>query len=313
MVTLLLTLLGWSSVPLFLKHFAALIDPWTSNGWRYGFSALLWAPVLLHAARGRALPRRLWTLAFVPGVFNCLGQVCFTTAHYHIGPGLLTFGLRMQIIFVAAGAAMLFPTERRVVHSRGFLGGVALVLGGTIGVVLLGQADVTAGASGLGVGLAVASGLLFACYALAVRKFMHGIAPVTAFAAVSQYTAIGMVALMLAFGDRAGASVLDLAGMQIVWLLVSAVIGIALGHAFYYTAIARLGVAVSAGVIQLQPILVAVASYFLFGERLTAAQWACGAVAISGAGMILRTQQRAGARDMARSAGERVEARHTEA
>ncbi len=46
-LTITLTLLGWSSVPLFLRHFVDLIDPWTSNGWRYGFSALLWAPVLV--------------------------------------------------------------------------------------------------------------------------------------------------------------------------------------------------------------------------------------------------------------------------
>ena len=49
-VTVVLTLVGWSSVPLFLRHFADSIDLWTSNGWRYGFSALLWLPVLLTAA-----------------------------------------------------------------------------------------------------------------------------------------------------------------------------------------------------------------------------------------------------------------------
>ncbi len=44
-MTVTLTLIGWSSVPLFLRYFADSIDAWTSNGWRYGVSALLWAPV----------------------------------------------------------------------------------------------------------------------------------------------------------------------------------------------------------------------------------------------------------------------------
>src|SRR5262245_28336924 len=55
MVTLVLTLLGWASVPLFLRHFADLIDGWTSNGWRYGFSALVWLPVLIVAWFGKGL------------------------------------------------------------------------------------------------------------------------------------------------------------------------------------------------------------------------------------------------------------------
>lgn len=291
-VNVLLTLVGWSSVPLFLKHFSHLIDPWTSNGWRYGFSALLWLPVILFGLARRNLPARLWTLALVPSLFNCLGQICFTWAHYKINPGLLTFGLRTQIVFVVFGAAMLFPMERRVIRSPGFLVGVLLVIIGTAAVLTFGATNPFEGASAFGVTLAIASGLLFACYALSVRKFMHGIPPLTAFACISQYTAAAMIGLMLTLGDNAGDGVLHFSASQVFWLLFSSFIGIALGHVCYYTAIARLGVAVSAGIIQLQPILVSIASFFLFDERLTAMQWLGGAVAIGGAGTILWVQQR---------------------
>ena len=73
-------------------------------------------------------------------------------------------------------------------------------------------------------------------------------------------------------------------------LLLSAVIGIALGHVLYYMSIARLGVAVSAGVLQLHPFMVGVASLLLFGEVLTMAQWISGGVAILGAMMMLSVQ-----------------------
>ncbi|MHC4165165.1 MAG: EamA family transporter, partial [Planctomycetota bacterium] len=96
-LTIMLTLLGWSSVPLFLRHFAESIDAWTSNGWRYGFSALLWAPVLLVAVSRRRLPAGLFRAAIVPSCINAMGQVSFTWAHYKIDPGLLTFGLRSQM------------------------------------------------------------------------------------------------------------------------------------------------------------------------------------------------------------------------
>jgi drug/metabolite transporter (DMT)-like permease len=73
-------------------------------------------------------------------------------------------------------------------------------------------------------------------------------------------------------------------------------IGIALGHVFYYASLARLGVAVTASVLQLQPFLVAVGSAMLFGERLVAAQWTGGGIAVAGAVLILTAQQRLAAR-----------------
>jgi len=290
-VMIVMTLLGWSVVPLFLKHFSHSIDPWTSNGWRYGFSAFMWAPVLLLAAARNRLPPGLWKAAIVPSVFNTLGQVFFTWAHYKIDPGLLTFGLRVQIVCVAAGAFLLFPSERRLIRSPGFLFGAAMVTAGTIGTALLTR-EATSPTHVAGVLMAVASGALFAAYALAVRKWMHGMHPVLAFSAISQYTAAGMIALMLVLGTRSGLTALDLSGGQFALLLFSAVIGIALGHVFYYTSIARLGVAVSSGVIQLQPFVVTAASAAIFGERLTGAQLVSGVVAVGGAALILLTQHR---------------------
>ena len=117
-LTIVLTLLGWASVPLFLRHFADSIDAWTSNGWRYGFSALLWAPVLVIGFCRRRLPAGLWRAAIVPSIVNCAGQVTFVVAHYKIDPGLITFGLRSQMVFVAVGAYLLFPIERPIIRSR---------------------------------------------------------------------------------------------------------------------------------------------------------------------------------------------------
>jgi hypothetical protein len=116
-LTVVITLLGWSSVPLFLRYFADHIDFWTSNGWRYGFSALVWLPVLIAISMRSSLPKGLWKAALVPSLFNAAGQVLFTWAHYRIDPGLLTFGLRSQLIFVAIGAWLMFPQERAVIRT----------------------------------------------------------------------------------------------------------------------------------------------------------------------------------------------------
>jgi drug/metabolite transporter (DMT)-like permease len=293
-LTVVLTLLGWASVPLFLRHFAASIDAWTSNGVRYGFAALLWLPALLWSARRGTLPAGLLRAALLPSLFNCLGQVAFALAHYRTEPGLLTFGMRTQIVWVGLGAAALFPAERALLRRPLFLAGVALVLAGSLSMMLAGGA--LRGATGEGVGLAVLAGLLFAGYGLAVRRNMVGAPPILAFAAISQYTAAGMVLLMLLLGEGSGAAVLLLPGSELGLLLLSAVIGIALGHVFYYVSIARLGVTATAGVIQLQPFCVAGASYFLFGERLTPAQWACGGIAVAGAVVMLGSSRPDGKR-----------------
>ncbi|MCC6660904.1 MAG: DMT family transporter [Phycisphaerales bacterium] len=313
-VTIVATLVGWSSVPLFLKHFSHLIDPWTSNGWRYGFSALLWLPVLVWGVTRRTLPPGLWAAAVIPAALNAGSQTVFCYAHYAIDPGLLTFGLRSNIVFTTLGAALFFAAERRVIRRPGFLVGLLMVIGGTAGTMLLGT-GVLEGATLAGVLMAIASGAGFAAYSLAVRHFMHGVNAFQAFAAISLYTAVGTTVLMVAFGDRHGAAAWPLVheaaavggwpipGGQMTMLLLSAVIGIALGHVFYYYSIQRLGVAVSAGVIQLQPFLVAVASLSLFGERLSLQQWVSGCVAVVGAGVILWAQRAAAGRPSSGAAG----------
>ncbi len=300
-VAIVLTLVGWSSIPLFLRHFADSIDFWPSNGWRYGFSALFWLPVLVWGLARRDLPVGLWRAAFWPSVINCAAQVCFCWAHYKIDPGVLTFGLRSNIVFVTIGAALFFAAERAVIRSPGYLVGVSMVVVGTVGTMLLGE-GLPRGATLFGVILAITSGAGFAAYALAVRHWMHGINAIQSFAAISLYTAVGMVALMLALGDRAGLTALDLVGQPVgsggsrLWidqfslLLISALIGIAFGHVAYYFSIARLGLAVSAGVVQLQPFFVSIGSLMLFGERLTIPQWLSGGVAVAGAGLVLAMQ-----------------------
>ncbi len=294
LATVLLTLLGWSVTPLFIKHFATpgspgYIDPWTSNGWRYGFSALLWGvPLVLWHLRGK-LPAGLWKAALVPGVMNCLGQVGFTWAHYKIDPGLLTFGLRAQMIVVAVGAAILFPIERLVIRRAAFIAGLLMVMGGTAGTIVFDR-GFGEGTTMLGVGLALWAGAFFAGYALAVRRYMAGINPMMSFAMISQYTAGAMIVIMLFAGDEHGATAARMPADQFGYMLLSSVIGIGLGHVLYYTSIAKLGVAVSTGVIQLQPFVVALLSMWWFGEVLRASQWITGGVAVAGAVLMLVVQ-----------------------
>ena len=286
---ILLTLLGWSSVPLFLKHFTGSLDAWTTNGWRYGMSALFWAPYLIYATHKGRVPRKLWLAALAPACFNIPAQVAFAWAPYYINPGMLAFMLRLQIVFVAFATYALFPTERPILRSPTYIGGVIVVFGGMVGLLFLGSAP-PRGDNAKGIALGIAAGILYGAYSIAVRKFITGMSAVLAFAAISLYTAMGLIPVMLLVGKNRGVMAWTLSWGQFGLLFASAMAGIALTHVTYYAAIARIGLAMSVGVILLQPFLASAGSYFLFDERLTIPQWISGIVAMLGAAVMVRTQ-----------------------
>lgn len=288
---IVITLVGWSSVPLFLRYFTTFIDGWTANGWRYGMSALFWLPALLVAARGNRLPPHLWKAAVVPSVMNIAAQCCFAWAPYFIKPGMQTFLLRMQIVFLALGAYALFPGERYAMRTRSYWIGVVIVLAGLTGLCFLG-AEVPRGSRAIGVLLGLASGIFYAGYALSVRYYMDGVPSHYAFASICFYTALGLIPIMLLLGKNAGADVWTFSRLQFVMLVTSAMVGIAWTHVLYYAAMARLGVSIAAGVILLQPFLTSIASFYLFDEKLTRAQWLSGIFAMGGAALMVSTQRR---------------------
>ena len=302
-VTVLITLLCWTSIPPTLRWLAPSIDGWTANGWRYLTSALIWLPVLAIAWRRGTLPPGIWKAAAIPAVFNALAQIAFGLAPYYIKPGLMTFAMRLQIVFLMTGAAIMFAAERRIVRTPLFLAGAAMVLGGTLLTVALNPSGL-GGGTALGVGLSVGSGLLYAAYALAVRKYLAGINALTAFSVISQYTAVPLFLAMLVMARDTstgqhdmGMSLFAQSGQVIAVTLVSAVIGIGIGHTLYFYSITRLGLVVAAGVVQLQPVTVSIVSSFLFAEMLAPEQWATGIAAIVGAILMLVAQHQLGRRD----------------
>lgn len=291
-LVLAVTLGCWSSVPLFLKHLSGYVDHWTNNGWRYGASALFWLPAVVWALARRTLPRSIWRAALVPALFNTVAQVAFTAAHHSVSPGIVTFGLRLQVVLVAVGAFLMFPAERKVIRSPSYIAGLLLLLAG-IGMVLAMGQEVLGTASRVGVLLSVGAGLGYGMYGLSVRRFMAGYHPVYAFGVIALYTGGSLVVCMLIWGDDHGATVLQLQSRELWHLALSAFLGIALGHVLYYTSIDRLGVATTAGVLQLQPFIVSAASMAIFGTVLEAEQWAGGSIALVGAFLVLWAQRRA--------------------
>lgn len=294
-VLIVFTLFSWASVPLFLRYFSGdevRLDPYSANGWRYGISALFWLPVLAWAWRRGNLPWALVTASAVPVLFNICGQTAFAWGPKLLEPGFFSFVFRVQIVFVTLGAYLLFPAERATLRRARYWAGVGLVVAGSIGLLAFKPGGLGAGATLTGVLVALVSGVLFAGYGLSVRYYVSRYNPIIAFGVICQFTAVGMVVLMFTLGWSWDRPVTAMTAFQVWMLVLSAFIGIAISHVTYYAALRGMGVAVTVGVIQLQPVLTAVGSLWLFDERLGAWQWVSGFVGIVGALLMLSVNAR---------------------
>lgn len=291
------TLLSWVGVALLLEHFTGLIDVWTANGWRYGLAALLWAPLAIWVIARRGVRSIPWRTVTVPAVLWFAGQVQFAASFYFVGPALVTFMVRVQILCVILFSALLIPSARRLLRRPGVWIGIALMFSGAAGMLSFGSAPPKVD-DWTGVLLAAGSGATFGAYGVALRFVKP--APAQAdvprlnalerFAFIAPMIGVGMVALMLIFGRDFGAAAASLGAGELALLALSSILGVMVGHLAYFIAIDRIGVVAASSIIQVQPFMVLAVSAFWFRESFTWPQVAFGVVLVAGAATLLRVQ-----------------------
>ncbi|MBN1674916.1 MAG: DMT family transporter [Kiritimatiellae bacterium] len=278
-------ILCWASVPLFLRFFATTtqLDAWTVNGLRYGWAAVLLAPAV-YASRGKRLPgRTIWKDALVPTAVNTLGQVGWALAPYFTDASVMAFGIRSCFFFTVLGGFWLLPAERYLLRSRRFWAGAVVCV---VGIVALFSATLSRdGTSPTGVFIVLLTALVWGFYGVTVRRFMRGYSPHRGFGVICLYTAVILAALMFGFGRLAP---LTTAGAgPIALILLSATIGIATAHVLMYYVLDHLGAVIESGAEFLTPFLTFCGAVVLFGEHLSAMQWAGGTGVVAGSLLIV--------------------------
>lgn len=278
----------WSAVPLFLEHFTHRLDPWTVNASRYFFAAAFWLPFVLRTLRGMgpAMRNAVWKAALAPAAAHIASQVCFGLAPYYNNATILNFGCRLSIPFATLFGFWLLKSERPLMRSGLFWLGLLCALGGFLLLFRNGfGSDSTSAAGRLTLlGFAAAWGL----YVVFVRRNLAGYPVHLSYGIVSLLTFLALLSLMLAFGQWRDLGRLATADWG--WLILSALIGLTLGHVFYYRAILVMGPIASEGGMLLIPFQTAVMAHFLLDERLAPAQWAAGGFLILGCGLLLRAR-----------------------
>lgn len=278
LLALLVSIISWSSIPLFLKYFTDSLDAWTVNGVRYVIAALLLLPALRTHPHDCLRWRRFWFNAAVPAVINSIGQVGWALIPYYVTASVMGFGIRASFLFTIVGSLWLLPEERYLLHSRPFWGGGILCIAG-LSALFWGSLR-QASASVPGLLILLGSAAIWGFYGITVRKFMSAYPPHCSFAAIGLYTSVILLVLMLSFGRIS--RLLLISPLDFGLLSLSAILGIALAHVLMYYVLNRLGAIVEAGAEMMTPFLTFCGAALIFGERLSMLQWAGGLGVIAG-------------------------------
>ncbi len=295
---LLASIACWGVPTVMLRYLTrAIPDGYTTNLVRYPIATALYIPLIVAAVRrekrvqASGAPaadglRRFWVAALVPAVVNIIGQTFFALSPYYVEAGVMSFLVRISIVWSILGAFWLFPDERSLARSRPFWAGAVLALAGFVLLAVVGLEGGSVTMAGIVVvGLC---SIFWGLYDITVRYTMRNLHPLVVFGVIGNYSSIGLI-LLAPLGQPS--SVLTLSGADAALLIVSAFIGIAAAHGMYYVAIQRLGVAVCALALMLTPFVSLLGAWLYLGEKFTAIQWVGGIVLIAGATLALASRQ----------------------
>jgi drug/metabolite transporter (DMT)-like permease len=283
------TVCCWASVPVMLREIATerYLDAWTANGLRYPIAAALYWPILLMARRAGRLDPGLFRRALVPAGITFCGQILWAMAPYHLEATLIGFLIQSAILWTLTGAMILFPDERRLLRKPIFYAGVILAIIG-VAALSISQGAFERESDFTGVLIILCCGVFFGLYAVSVRYFMPKDIPLFAFGVVANYVSIGTVALMLLFGNLSLVPKMNVNAWSVT--VLSAVLGIAMAHVLLYTAIQRVGAAISNSASLAIPFVTLVLASLTLGEKLSPFEWLAGLVTVSGGALLFLSQ-----------------------
>jgi drug/metabolite transporter (DMT)-like permease len=284
-------LVCWSVGPIFIKLLTASVDSWTQNLLRYLVACFFWLPFMIFSRwRGR-LDSGIWRKAALPAAANIVMQCLWAAAYYYIDPAFMYLLSKSAVIWIAGFSLIFFADERVLIRSKRFWLGMTMSVAGVIGITVF-KRDFTAASTMTGIIITLLSAAAWAVYTILVRVSFRDTDSRNSFSIMSIYTAAGLGALALIFGN-----VQDSFSMGIVpwiYVVVSALMSIAFSHVLYYAAIRRIGATIPSLALLATPLLVLAISYVVFGEMLNAFQWISGIILLLGSGLAVWAQEHLG-------------------
>ena len=289
----LLSIICWSIAPIMLRYVKEYFAVNFQNFFRYTVSLIiLWLVFFITHGRERAgamlrLIPPLFPKILLISLFKFIFQVFFIYSLYLIYPGVHAIIYQIGIVFSVFLAFLFFPDERSTLRSWAFRIGLIMAV---VGVVLVVASGVSIGKEDFkaGVLMIVLSTVSWAMVGTLVRKWLPLVPPTLA---VSTIFTVVTPLYFITYILLNGGFVWPEAPLS-MWLVMifSGIIGIGIGQTAYYFAINILGVALSASLGLLIPLLISILSFFVFGEVLSVWQLLGGAFLIGGSFLIIRVR-----------------------
>jgi drug/metabolite transporter (DMT)-like permease len=284
------TIAIWSVPSLFQYYLIRYYEPWSQNFYRYFVACVAIVPFVCYRSREKDswLTAQAFIACFWPCLPNVIHQVTQVIALFYMGPGVYAIFTRSSVIFTALLALIFFPEERYVIRQWQFQVGTILGLIGAFGVIWF-QPNWRGGHIALpGLCIAFTATFCWALYGILVKRPSARLGSIRSFGLVSFITSALLLPLTLAFGSPA-------TPLQVSWqvnanLIISAVTCITLAHVLYYVAIHEIGVALAQTLQLLCPVGALVLSTWIFGERLTGAQFWSAGILLLGAFLAMRVK-----------------------
>jgi drug/metabolite transporter (DMT)-like permease len=142
----------------------------------------------------------------------------------------------------------------------------------------------------LGIVVVLASALFWALLGAWIRKWLGSVS--TSFALSSVFTMVTVLFFLTYLIAYRGLPVPNAPAAIWALLVFSGLVGLGIGHSLYYRSLGILGLALSSSLALLIPLLVGVASFFLFSERLTWIQLVGGVSLLGGCYLVIRARFR---------------------
>jgi len=288
-----MAILCWLAAIMFVKYFSSLMDVHTQNFFRY-LGASVFLSILVSMVYPGCFRKFLarWPVFLLLGGMVVAFQICWVNSLYHVDPAFVSLLGKFSTILITIMAFVFYTEERKIVRQGSFLLGFILGLAGVVGVVA-GIPNFKTGiaqSQKLGIVFIISSSVIWAFYINLVKRVLRSENSLQAFTFTCVSATLFFLPIMLIWGE---ASVLfERPPIIMILVIVSGVIGIAGANSSYYLSIKRIGMAKSANLVLVHPFLVALASFFAFGERLTAVQWVFGIILLTGCALVISVHEK---------------------
>ena len=281
---LLAVILCWGCVPVMLRGLIHTVDPWVANGIRYPLAALLYWPILIYFQRRGVLTRQVVRRCLVPAACALAAQILWAAAPYYLPASSVGFLARLSMFFSILFALLLIREERQLLSIRQFYFGLLATMAGFL-LMSLGAGFEAQEISLPGLLIMLGFGILIGLYVVTVRTHLREIHPLLSFGVIAQLVSAGLLVLSLGLGTWQVIPAVSTLSWTL--LVASSVLGIAMAHALMYTAMGHLGATITAGLLNLTPLVTALLAMLFLQEKLSGSQWLGGLTILLGSVWLL--------------------------